>query len=109
MVPTMTENLTAAAMEATPQTFWAKLMSALDAMQEATTLNGGVLPDPSPYRLEVQCNTCGHLQFPYALDPIFEGEELVECIAGSQADFCDLCDGSAVVVVGWLPAEEAPI
>lgn len=75
-----------------------------------TATEAFVLPAPSAYRAEARCTTCGHLQYPYALNPVFEdgpeGRVMVECYVGSAGDFCDVCEAKGLPaltmeLIGW--------
>ena len=99
-----------ALMEATPQSVEARIASALEQMAVETRANNGVLPDPSDYRVVVECQDCDHVQYPYAINPEFEpgpeGPELVSYYVGSSGDFCDRCDSSNVELTGWGLAKD---
>lgn len=79
---------------------------------------------PSEYRVEARCTTCGHMQYPYAINAEFEldGDTvmMVKCFVGSSGDFCDRCEALAaelpegveapscmtMELLGWGPAAQ---
>jgi hypothetical protein len=77
----------------------------------------GELPPPSEWHLEVKCSVCGHVQYPYAINPEFEdgpeGQFMTQCFSGSGADFCDECEDKGLPamnmeLVTFLHADQVP-
>lgn len=75
------------------------------------------LEAPSEFHVKAVCTVCGHVQYPYAINPVFEetedGAAMVSCWVGSAGDFCDKCADKGLPALtmehqGWTPVEDLP-